>query len=85
MLNSVAKSNGRMRENSLNISRVSEILFFAPPPSLPKFRPDAPGRTVVVGAGVVVVVVGISVSNSSPRYVAQQWRKARMHSQDSVM
>lgn len=51
----------------------------------PFVRPDTLGRTVVVGALVVVVVVGISVSNSSPLYMAQQWRKARMHSQDSVM
>lgn len=61
-----------MRENSLNISRVSSVRRYGIIPTPPNVRLDTLGRTVVVGALVVVVVVGMSVTNSSPLYVAQQ-------------
>lgn len=68
----VPEPDARMRENSPNISRLSGIrpCVIIPPP--PNVRLATLGRTVVVGALVVVVVVGISVLNSSPLYVAQQ-------------
>lgn len=72
VLNFEAEPDSRRGENSPNISRVSGVLPYGIIPTPPNVRPDPPGRTVVVGALVVVVVVGISVSKSSPLYVAQQ-------------